>query len=650
MATAYRSRDFSIMKIFTQYVFAVLSALLIYAACPEKAWGQQYEKQLQTQRAQAAKTRPVQNDVEIDPIAAEEIPMCELVVSADNRQMKLLSPQKIVLRNFANTNNDPGLSQQVDQWSYYQDGVEVYREMDTTGNGKQDQFRWLNSAGTRWGVDTTGDGNIDFWKEISAEEVSREIILALAHKDAQRFLNVTLKEDELKSLALGDALNSVVAKKVAALKTVASNAGFAQAAAAVALTDKAEWHQLSAALPGVVPKGEQGNQKDLRVFENAAATISDGGNIRQIVIGTLVQIGDNNWRVLDLPHNYDYEHVSFTFIQPVHAQGSTGPADSDIVAMMNQVEALQAQIPTMPAAQRPKKHEEVIELLFEIIKKSSTLEERENWTQIMADTIMIAVERGEFPEGKERIDVVFKAANRPDMQELAAHVRSRQIMVNYYVALSAEGSDKMRAYSQWLADLEEMVSTFPKTKAGLEGMLQLASCKEMADSSNEEAIKWYNKVIELVPTLPVAAKAKGAILRLSAEGKEIPFRGTDTTGKAFDIAEYKGKYVLLCFWESASAAQLPLIKVVTDKFESSGLITVGINLDSDAATLQKSLQGLPVTWRQLYAPDGLEGALAMYWGIMTPPCMILYNKEGKVIRSTISTVEELQQVLAESVK
>ena len=594
-------------------------------------------------REGAAKWKPLQSDVEMDLIADEEIPLCDLVISDDARKMKLLSPQKIVLRNFADTDGDS--ERQVDQWSYYLNGVEVFRELDTTGNGKRDQFRWLNSAGTRWGIDENGDGKIDRWKEISAEEVSREIVLALATKDARRFLCVALKEDELKSLELGDALNNTVARKVAALQ-----AGFTNAAASVALTADAEWHQLSAVLPSVVPKGEQGNQKDLRVYENAAVTISDGGNVRQVVIGTLVQIGDNNWRILDLPKNYDEEQTSFTFIQPVLARGSTGPADSEIVTIMNQVAALQAQIPNVPAAQRPAKHKQVITLLLDILQKVATQEERENWIRQIADTIMEAAAREEYPDGKEQIATLFESVNnRPTMLELAAHVRSRQIMVNYYAAIAADG-DPMKGYTQWLVDLEEMVNTFPKTEAGLEGMMQLASYKEMLEPSNEESIRLYERVIELVPGQPQATKAKGAIRRLTAEGKEVPFRATDTAGKAFDIAEYKGKFVLLCFWDTYSSAQLPIFKAAADRFEAAGLVTVGVNVDFDEAVLRASLAAAPPTWRQLYAPGGLDGELARYWGVMTPPCMILYDKEGKVVRSSISTVEGLQQVLTELVK
>ena len=622
------------------FFYSLLIALLILPV----AFGQ---GEMEAYREAAAKERPLQSDIAIDPIAEQEIPLCELVVSDDRRQMTLLSPatpQRIVLRRFSDTDGDP--RGQVDQWSYFQNGIEVYREMDTTGDGKRDQFRWLNSAGTRWGLDITGDGRIDQWKEISAEEVSREIILALATNNARRFLAVTLKDDELKSLELGEAFNTTVARKIAALP-----AGFADAAAAVTLSNDTEWYQLSAALPGLVPAGEQGNRKDLLVYENAAVTVGDGGNIRQVAVGTLVKIGENNWRVIDLPKNYDAEQASFTFILPVHAQGSTGPADGEIVAMMNQVTALRNQIPTLPMEQRPAKHQEVVTLLLRIVEKSVTQEERENWIREIADTIMQAVGADEFPSGKEQIAALFATVNRPNTQELAAHVRSRQILVEYSIALASPDSDQMRAYSQWLNDLEEMVTTFPRTEAGLEGMMQLASFKEMLDPANTESIRWYRQVIETVPGGHQAAKAQGAIRRLTAEGREIPFRGfTDIAGRAFDIAEYKGKFVLLCFWDSRSAAQLPIFKAVTDKFEESGLVVIGVNLDFDEAALRVSMRNAPQSWRQLYAPNGLDGALATYWGIMTPPCMILYDGEGKVVRTTMTTAGDLQQTLTELVK
>jgi len=53
--------------------------------------------------------------------------------------------------------------------TYFLDGVEAYREIDTTGSGKPDTFRWLGPNGGKQGRDLNGDGTIDAWDILSAE-------------------------------------------------------------------------------------------------------------------------------------------------------------------------------------------------------------------------------------------------------------------------------------------------------------------------------------------------------------------------------------------------------------------------------------------------------------------------------------------------
>src|SRR5207237_5756618 len=71
----------------------------------------------------------------------------------------------------------------VDTWCYFKDGVEVYREIDTNNDGIPDQFRWLNSAGLKWGIDQTGKGKITSWRIISAAEGGLEALRAAAPHD-----------------------------------------------------------------------------------------------------------------------------------------------------------------------------------------------------------------------------------------------------------------------------------------------------------------------------------------------------------------------------------------------------------------------------------------------------------------------------------
>src|SRR5260370_40954044 len=89
----------------------------------------------------------------------------------------------------------PGMNKKgVDTWSYYKDGVEVYREIDTNMNGKPDQYRWFNAGGMKWGVDANEDGKIDAWKMISSDEVAQEAFAAAKDKDLRRLQALFISE------------------------------------------------------------------------------------------------------------------------------------------------------------------------------------------------------------------------------------------------------------------------------------------------------------------------------------------------------------------------------------------------------------------------------------------------------------------------
>ena len=121
--------------------------------------------------------QPVQKDVLIDRPEADEIAKCTIAIDKTGYIIRDGNGQ--MLRNFRDTNGD----NTVDQWSYFKDGVEVYRDIDSTFNKTPDQARWLNTGGTRWGIDVNEDGKIDAWKRISAEEVTSELVAALRDND-----------------------------------------------------------------------------------------------------------------------------------------------------------------------------------------------------------------------------------------------------------------------------------------------------------------------------------------------------------------------------------------------------------------------------------------------------------------------------------
>ena len=156
---------------------SIVALLALCLLCPSPALADTVEK--------ALAMRPVQEDVEYELVPTEDVEKCTLgnIKIKGWRGFELLGPDGATLRRFADTNGD----KRIDLWAYFQYGVEVYRDIDEDYDGKADQYRWLNTGGTRWGLDEDEDGQINRWKQISAEEVSAEVVAAIRDANAERF-------------------------------------------------------------------------------------------------------------------------------------------------------------------------------------------------------------------------------------------------------------------------------------------------------------------------------------------------------------------------------------------------------------------------------------------------------------------------------
>ncbi len=162
--------------------------------------------------AQALTLTPIQPLVEYTIPSKEEIAQCTIRPEKENNitSWVVRSRQGEVLRRFADTNAD----NVVDQWCYFQNGLEVYRDNDSNFNGKADDYRWFNTAGTRWGVDKNEDGKVDSWRMISPHEVAEQVAFALKNRDQARFELLLLTPSELADLGLGKSRQDSISASV----------------------------------------------------------------------------------------------------------------------------------------------------------------------------------------------------------------------------------------------------------------------------------------------------------------------------------------------------------------------------------------------------------------------------------------------------
>ena len=83
---------------------------------------------------------------------------------------------------------------------------------------------------------------------------------------------------------------------------------------------------------------------------------------------------------------------------------------------------------------------------------------------------------------------------------------------------------------KWLSDLEEYVNEYPKSQDTAEAMLQLALAEEFA-GEEENAKRWYSRIIKNSTEKLLVSKATGAKRRLDSVGKPLEMKGKTVEGK-----------------------------------------------------------------------------------------------------------------------
>jgi len=588
---------------------------------------------------------PVQAHVDYEMPSAEEMEKCKVEVTTQPglAGWEVFNDKNQLLRRFVDTNGD----KKIDRWCYFKDGLEVYRDVDSDFNEKADQYRWLGTSGSRWGLDPNEDGRIDSWKTISPEEVTAEVVAALRHQDLDRFQRILLTEAELQELGLGDDRSDEIRKRI-------DDAGrqFAKFAADNRLVgEHSRWIHFGAQRPGIIPAGTAGSSKDLLIYDNAAAIIETDGKHGQVIVGTLVHVG-NGWRVIDLPTG-EASAGFFTSISgrtPSDVQAETG-LDRQMQELLSELEEIDQQFASAAAGEVGPLNRRRADVLEKLAANADTQKERDTWVRQFADTVSAASQSGSFPGGVERLQTMLRGLDRSrDGDDLVAFVQFRYLSSDYAQKMQSPDADFAKIQEWWLENLQSFVKLYGSSPEAAEVMLQLAIAQEFAGKQSEAA-QWYGRIVKDFPESKLADKAQGAKWRLESVGKPISLQGKTVDGKMLDIERLKGRVVLIHYWATwcePCKQDIEVIKKLYAKSDNQKFVPIGINLDHDRQAVERYLRENRLPWPQLFEEGGLDSRLANELGVLTLPTMLLIDQKGNVARRNIHSGElgtEIERLL-----
>lgn len=576
----------------------------------------------------ALEFKPRQANVNITTPAPGDLARCRIDPIPNPKQAGSVigyivrDPEGKPIRQFVSYDN-----KQFNIVSYYVDGQESFREIDSNMDGTPDQYRWLGSNGSKWGVDRDQDGKIDSWAVLSPEEASQELLAAMATRDTKRFEALLPTKEELDALPAAEGTRLRNAAAGAAKK-------LADATASMKLSPGAKWMHFELSAPQVLPADAFGGREDLVLHKAGTIVLEDNGQTQFVQTGELVLVG-RAWKVIDGPGG---------------AAGNGATPGIDIGSIQAEITELDALDKTGTSITTAKDQAAFslkrAEILRKIVAKLPA-DKQEMWQKQVIDSLTTAAESSGADGAKPLAELKDAASKLPAASPLAPYAAFRVLIAENAIALAKSDTNMQAAQDKWRAGLEDFVTKYGNAEDAPEAMLRLGMAFEFLGKEGEaKAKQWYGKLTTAFGQHAHASKAAGAIRRLDAEGQPLQLQGSTLNGQPFTVAQAAGKAVVVYYWASWSTnlgADAEKLKNLLSIYGPKGVELVTVNLDDNAkeASAAASRAGLPGT--HLHQPGGLDKSpLASAYGIMVVPHVFVTDKAGKVINrnAQIGTLED----------
>jgi thiol-disulfide isomerase/thioredoxin len=128
--------------------------------------------------------------------------------------------------------------------------------------------------------------------------------------------------------------------------------------------------------------------------------------------------------------------------------------------------------------------------------------------------------------------------------------------------------------------------------------------------------------------------------RAAVVGERAVLKGPTLDGKTFDVAELRGKVVLVDFWATwcgPCRKEVPNLRALHERYHDQGFQIVGVSLDNSRPLLVHFVEAEEMNWPQIFVQRDRDGQnpIARRYGVDAIPHTLLLDREGRIVASAL---------------